>query len=471
MNNDSIVWRISPIDTIPDLLLSREQDLPSRGWDFIDEYHLKKGDLALGYLKSREDQHYNPPCILMLSEEKAAETFSWLRVYAGETWPLSQYVRLVSERDWSGFAKPPAYGRRLREDVWASVVLGEVIAQGETDVGVEALPLSRAGACFSMAVARTVCSFGNEIATRECVDRLRQMEGDRRFVRRPVMVEELLPVWSLAGAALEASDESSVESTVMMVVDAVQRFMPDSARTLFAHVPINLRETPELASDSVEERVLAFHRLSGYLSQLSTQDAKNLFAPVLLAGAAFLVGRGTTHEFLLRRVSRQYPSALVWFGLIAAIAGPTSWDPNWSRALKGIERQIRTRFEWTEASGFDLGWHEYRWMASVFDNQDTFASVPKLLPRVLSVEVVPGAVCQFRLTGGVAPEVEPKQPVERLRERELAAALAQFVSLAGRARQLLDGAEVPTQQSLDLVSSNEIVRPTKRRSRASSNKS
>jgi hypothetical protein len=256
----------------------------------------------------------------------------------------------------------------------------------------------------------------------------------------------------------------------MMVVDEVQNFMPDAARSLFAHVPINLREIPELASDSVEERVLAFHRLSALVSPLNARDAKNPFAPVLLAGAALLVGRGTSHEFLLRRVSRQYPSASVWFGLIAAIAGPASWDPNWARAVKGIERQIRTRFDWAEASGFDLGWHEFRWMASVFDSPEIFASLPKLLPRVLSVEVVPGAVCQFRLAGGGATEVETKSPVHQPRERELSAALAQFVSLAGRAKQLLDGVQLPTQQNLDLTSNNETVRPTKKRTRASSTK-
>lgn len=471
MNNDTIVWRMSPREAVPDLLLSREQGLPARGAFSVDEYRLKRGDVALGYLQSREDQQYNPPCILMLGEEKAVETFSWLRVYAGETWPLSQYVRLISERDWSEFVQPPSYGRRLREDVWASVVLGEVIAQGETDLGVEALPLSRAGACFSMAVARAVCSFGSDVATRECVGRLRQIEGDKRFVHRPVMVEELLPVWSLAGAASDAIGSDSVESTVMMVVNEVQHFMPDSARSLFAHVPINLREIPELASDSVEERVLAFNRLSGLLSQQNARDVKNPFAPVLLAGAALLVGRGTTHEFLLRRVSRQYPSASVWFGLLAAIAGPASWDPNWARAVKGIERQIRTRFAWAEASGFDLGWHEFRWMTSVFDSHEIFTSLPKLLPRVLSVEVVPGAVCQFRLAGSAAAEVETKPPVERPHERELVAALAQFVSLAGHAKQLLDDAQLPTQQSLDLISSDETVRPTKKRTRASSSKS
>lgn len=471
MNNDTIVWHMSPREAIPDFLLSREQGFLSRGRYSVDEYRLKLGDVAVGYIEAREGQKYNPPCILMLGEEKAFETFSWLRVYASETWPLSQYVRLISERDWSEFTTPPPYGLLLREDVWASIILGEVIAQGETEVGVEALPLSRAGACFSMALARTVCSFGDGVATRECIDRLRQMEGDKRFARRPVTVSELLSVWSLVNAATTAAKENSAESTVMMIVDAVQRSMPDSARSLFASAPIDLREIPELARDSVEERVLAFHRLSGNLSQLNARDAKNPFVPVLLAGAAFLVGRGTTHEFLLRRVSRQYPIALVWFGLIAAIAGPTSWDPNWSRAVKGIERQIRTRFEWTEASGFDLGWHEYRWMTSVFDKPEIFSPLPKLLPRVLSVEVVPGAVCQFRLVGSGAPEVETKQLVERFREQELATALSQFISLAGRAQQLLDGALVPTQQSLDLVTSNETVRTTKKRPRTSSRKS
>ncbi len=466
MSNDEIIWRMSPRESVPEFLLGREQQLLINDAFSVEKNRLKRGDVAIGYLQSRENQQYNPPCLLMLSEDKAAETLSWLRVYAGETWPLSQYVRLVSDKDWSNFSVSSNVKCQLREDVWASVILGEVIAQGETDMGIETIPLSRAGACFSMAVAQAKCSFGSDIAMKECVSRLRQIESDRHFVRRPVTVEELLPIWSLAGAAPTTIGSTSIGSTVMMVVDEVRHYMSDWTSSLVKHVSVDLRDAPEFASDSIEERVRAFNRLSGLLVGLSGQEAKNPFAPVLLAGAAFLVGRGTSHEFLLRRVNRRYPSVSAWFGLIAAIAGPASWDPHWSRAVKGIERQVRSRFEWAEISGFDLGWHEYRWMASVFDNSDVFASLPKLLPRVLSVEVVPGAMCQFRFSGGAAENEKRQQFVDRSHEKELVATLEKFVSLAERARQLLDSDNMPVQQNLDLVGSNDIVRPvTKRRNR------
>lgn len=469
MKNDSILWRMSSRETVPDLLLGREtvSSLPASPW--LDEYRLKAGDVAIGYLASREQQQYSPPCILLIEEDKAVETFSWLRVYAGEIWPLSQYARLISRRDWLEFDNPIRRSLQPREDVWASVVLGEVIAQGETDVDVEAIPLSRASACFSMAMARVVCSFGDDVATSECAERLRKIEVDRRFVRRPVTVEDLRPVWSLATAALAPDDEGSIESTAIMVVDAVQGFMPDAARALFEHVPISLGDMPGFSSNSVEDRVLAFHRLSAVFAQLKMREAKNPFVPVLLAGAAFLVGRGTTHEFLLRRVSRSYPAASVWFGLLAAIAGPTSWSPNWARAVKGIERQIRTRFEWSEVNGFDLGWHEYRWMASVFDGVEALSSLPKLLPRVLSVEVVPGAVCQFRLAGGGMPDVEVKSSPDQSREHELIATLSQFISLAGQAQQLIDGAQIPVQRGFGF-DTLEHKSPAKKRSRSPGNK-
>ncbi len=451
--------------------MGRYNPLDSPAKYFLEPYELKGSVVAVGYSDSRLRDEYNPPALLVLESESAIETLSWLRTYAPETAPLSQYTRVVSSQDWMSFSR--IQGRMqgflydAREDVWSSVILGEALAQGEADVELASLPLSRAGACFSMAIARAVFTYGRDEATKTCADRLRQVEADRRFVRRPVTVSDLMPIWAMASGQFGKS--VSAEETANLVLDAASRFMHDSFSVPHSPTPLKLRNIPGLSSDSIEERVLAFQRLSTELTNAEAHGADSGLPSVLLAAAAFLVGRSTSHEFLLHRVSKRFPASLAWYGLIAGLAGPSTWDANWSKAAKGIERQVRPRFDWSESTGFDLCWIEYSWMAKMFDGTVTFNSLPKLLPRVISIEVIPGAACQFRLVAGSSPELEAGRSNDRVREMDLQAALSQFVVLANRARHLLEGDSTPKQQSLAFDSSDTTRSgPTKpRRKKAS----
>ncbi|MCT9072391.1 hypothetical protein [Cupriavidus gilardii] len=454
MSERTIRWQIFPRDIIPEVLFGGQQPLSSVGQFSIEPYNIKDSHVAVGYADSRITAGYNPPVLLVLKDESAVETLSWLRTYAPETSPLSQYARVVSSRDWEIFARAQDNVRDSREDIWSSVILGEALAQGETDVELASLPLSRASACFSMAIARAACIHGTDEATKTCADRLRQVEADRRFVRRSVTVSDLTPIWAMAGG--QFGTPVSAEETAYLVLDAALSFMHKSARAPLFPSPLRLRDVPGLSSDSIEERVLAFQRLSTELTNAEPRGADNGLPSVLLAAAAFLVGRSTTHEFLLHRVSKRFPAALAWYGLIAGLAGPSLWDAGWFRAAKGIERQVRPRFDWTESTGFDLSWLEYSWMASTFEGPDAFNLLPKLLPRVISIESIPGATCQFRLAAGSSPDSDVKLHNDGARGKELQSALAQFVALANKARYLLEGGHVTGQQSLNL-DSNDIA--------------
>ncbi len=439
MKNDAIRWHTFPRDVLPELLLGGCPS-PSPNDTYSTPYGLSGTGIAVGRVESRHDAEYNPPALLVLGNESAVETRSWLKVYAPETHPLSQYARVVSSDDWRRFYLEQS-SQASRADVWSSIVLGEALAQGEGDIEISALPLSRASACFSMPIARAACMYGTDDATRSCADRLRQVEADRRFVRRAITVDQLLPVWSMArildGGAVSA------EESAHLVFEAALKHLPDVKGASHPH----LRDIPGLSSDSIEQRVVTFQELSANLIKNDAGTTRREFAPVLLAAAAFLVGRSTTHQFLLRRIGRQFPSALVWYGLIAAVAGPAAWDVSWSRAVKSIERQVRSRFDWLDSVGFDLCWLEYKWLASAFEGPEIFVSLPKLMPRVLSVEILPGATCQFRLSTGASQETDVRGTSENQREKELQATLAQFVTLANRAQHLLGGAQPPVVQS------------------------
>jgi len=207
----------------------------------------------------------------------------------------------------------------------------------------------------------------------------------------------------------------------------------------------------DFMTDSVEDRVLAFQRRISRLTSLTNDRSKSGVPAAIVAASAFLVGRGTSHLFLLRRLSGRYPSAAIWFGLMAALAGVGCWDPEWTRFSKNIERQLRAGFTWSDASGFDLCWEEFRWLAKTFKGPDIFFSLSRLVSSAISVELLPGVSCQFRISRGDSTERDsPHGTDEGQRERLLSEVLAQFVSLASSVRPLLEEKGSGVQRSLDL---------------------
>lgn len=400
------------------------------------------GHVAIGWAEDADVKNSAPSLIVLGND--AAEVFSWLNVYAPEVAPLSQFARVVTQDDWRRFQiGAPPQPRVLREDAWSSIVLGELIAQADGDAEIRDIPMSRGVACFSSTIARATCLYRSEFSLLHCTDRLRFIETDKRFSRRQLSVSNLLPIWDLALSLLR---KPRPEEAVELVLNHIGSNDDRILRNPLIDVPLGMRA---LSSDSIEERVRAFQRLTE--EALHTQGADGLHSEQLgavLACAAFLVGRSTSHEFLVRRVRRSFPTAPVWFGFLAAIAGPASWHQEWARAAKSLERQLRARFDWHDSIGFDLGWSEFYWLAGVTAKVEGFALIPKLLPRVLSVEVIPGAVFQFRLAGG-SSETDSRLAYEAThREQELNSLLSQFVALAAKVRPLLDSA--PIQHSLAL---------------------
>lgn len=459
MTKNPIRWHVVPRDAVTEYLL-RGAPPHQAGRSAVYASDLFSDSVALG-MSEASNQKHRPVLLVMLKKASAVETFSWLRTYSPAVSPLSQFVRVLTDEDWQSFGQPHESVSRQggREDVWASIVLGEVIAQGDSDVELSQVPLSRAGSSFSYAVARTSCIHGAGEATKTCAERLRLVENDRRFARRHVPVADLFPIWSLATANVPGGMRPDEAATSLL--HAVTNFIPGSDLAVRS-VSEQIRARRGLGSDSVEERVLAFQQISGELLRAGVGPASGIEAAVL-AVSAFLVGRSTSHEFLIRRVGRAFPTSPVWFGLIAALCGPSGWDEHWTRAAKGIERQLRAPFDIGDVSGWDLCWSEFSWFSVAFSG-DVFSTLSKLIPRALSIEILPGATCQFRLAGIAAGEGDARPtPEVSERERELVAIVAQVVSLATKARKVLEP-EVsrPAQQSL-LEERPKLYKPKKRR--------
>ncbi|QVW21930.1 hypothetical protein KJF94_18810 [Pseudomonas hormoni] len=377
---------------------SSRDDLPDALFSMLNSPHITTNSIEavesvglgaiLGYPTQSSQHGYSSPYLIVLPSVKPFELFAWLKTYAPETFPLSQFCRVISRADFDSVKKSAGQGNVFwqRPDRWPSVILGEMLAQSDGDSSVPSIPLSRATATYSFSVARASISHRDDNVTQECINRLESLSSDRKFVERLIHIKSLQPIWGRVGIAW--NDDAGAEQLL--------KTSHSGNKDLFGNEP-SITDYMELLSDSAEHRVVAFRNFAkNWHSRLAGPRDLDDQAELEIALAAFLVGRGTSHAFLLKDIVRSSPSIYVWFGLIAALCGPTCWDPAWARAVKSIEKSLKSNFSWEEISPCDISWAEYRWLDSL-DYEKAFQELPKLLPKVLSMEVVPGVVCQFRL--------------------------------------------------------------------------
>jgi hypothetical protein len=190
----------------------------------------------------------------------------------------------------------------------------------------------------------------------------------------------------------------------------------------------------------------------------------------MLALAAYLVGRGTSHSFLIRRFPTLAPMAFVWFGFLAALRGSQGWDQSWGKVSKSIERQVRSSFDWADPPTADICWAEYKWLAETFSGNKALSEIVRSTPRSMSVEIIPGATFQFR-TSEIAPrkEQDTKAAQRQSLEGELREALESFVALSIAAKRLLDqkGDQTSDQRGLPLGEPNTAPRSKPKRQKRS----
>ncbi|MBP6748116.1 MAG: hypothetical protein KA144_00645 [Xanthomonadaceae bacterium] len=435
MKTDNLIWYAAEKEEVPDVAFGAGNLLRRKSLLSPTSYSCETPVRVAFSRDNIAALDYRPPAVFMLRQGDAAETLSWLRVFAREAFPLSQFARVITDTDWDLIFSKPSDGLSTRSDKWSSVVLGEALAQGESEIGLESLPLSRANACFSAAIARANFIHDSYSATRACAERMRLIADDPRFVRRAVSIDTLVPIWVLVSANIE--DTTDLRELVEIVLHAAEGIEDNPSNVALARNILN--SNAQLFSDSAEERVVAFQRMASEAVANTARSGKTpATTAALLAVGAFLVGRSTSHAFLLRKFPMVASTAFVWFGLIAALRGVRGWDPHWLRLAKGIERQLRTSFDMQDPPAADICWTEYNWLSQSFSGTQGVSEIARLFPKTLSIEVVPGAVCQFRLSAESRAPQEVERRPDAARESEIRQTLEQFISLSSKARALLD---------------------------------
>ncbi|HBN9654283.1 hypothetical protein [Pseudomonas aeruginosa] len=455
---EELKWYVFPRNSLPEALLS--VGAPELlGGAAVGDPALVSSDLVLGYHIDDLKRRYYAPSVLILPEQKPAEILAWLKIYAPETSPLSQFGRVLSLGDYRLIQKHPTKAHKYTKQPsrWSSIILGEILAQGDMESSIEALPLSRAQATFSSAMANAVMHYNDEDLIENCIVRLEQLEKDGKFVARALAIRDLKLVWQISNEALGADYGISSIFKLFASSNAQGNDLFSNNSSLSS-----LNDYPDLLSDSVESRVLAYRKFSDAVLNLGT-EYRTKYVAANIAAAAFLVGRSTSHAFLLKSISREFPAVYTWFGLIAGLAGPKYWEVDWARATRGIEKNLRAKLSFSEPSHFDISWDEYKWLTKTFTN-NPLLELPKQLPKVLSIEIFPGSICQLRLkieSSEQHAESKSGLGIDPQELNDLRSALTGFIDLAEKAKKQLSG-RTPNKTSTRPNSESKNLKTSKR---------
>lgn len=423
-------------------------------------------DLAIGGLNIGDTHQPTIPSILLVGSNRN-EVFSWISTFADEKFPVGQFCRVITMEDWTdleiesvGSPLPTTIG-----SIWPSLVLGEMIGQLGGDTELSSVPLSRASACLSFSVARTELIYSKKTALmKKCFERLSKAENDAKFSRKNITTESLIPIWNtvLTYEPLGLAQTDFFER----LFDALACFGTDDLQII--------KNNKFLMSDSAEDRVKGFDSLvNNMLSNQSVSLGHRTLRSLSIAAAALVAGRGTSHLRLLSPFAKDFPEVYVWYGLFAGVVGSHYWDKAWTQQSKGVERSLRQFFRIDEPVQADLCWSEYDWLADTYESMEIITGLPRSSPNGLTVEILPGVICQFRLKENklsVRQNVEKSIDGDRFNQPSLLSTdeISKALNMLSHVQQLLWNA-IPNQQT-SLFPENESSKNSKpKKSRGTSN--
>lgn len=399
----------------------------------ISDFDVDSGKVLVGAVESQSLDSKYKICMLVIDDAYFKDILSWLRVYAEELFPLSQYARVMLYSDYKKIISRGEYlfSEEINSEELACLAVGEALAISDSNIELKNMALSRLSSCYTLPMARVIFNHGSDELLTVCQKRLSTIARDNRFLKRSVSVEQLdRALYFLRSLKAIRTNKSDVYELVFELTNIIINNNISSNKDSLVVYEIKKLLTL-MKSDSIERRVIAFNNISNHLSNIASEDVANDVSP-LIAAAAFLVGRSTSHLFLLNRIGKSFPIVFLWFGIIAALVGSKAWDFAWLRVVKGAERLIMPSLIISDISPADVSWLEFSWLLDVSDDSELLNDLPKMLPRTLSVEVIPGATLHIRLGGGSSEQEYSKRNNISLRERALEDAVFHFLNLSNK---------------------------------------
>lgn len=391
------------------------------------------------------------PSFLVCAAGTEGDWAAWITTFAAKIRPFTAYTRLLSDeglRELSVEYKQPDLGPLL----WpvAGLILGEVLSSLRLqDRALDSVSGSTCASTLSFALFRAAACYKHFERWQLVVD---AWDAVRHMTRQRSRGISAVPIARVCFIVLFASGQRSAERFLSSDDRVIAEILNDFLTSMVSRPRVlfeisGFAETEERMHGSREDRVIAFEKFRSALRASNLRPTEiNSFAIGYLASR---IAPGTIrHSELLAQISREYPTAILWYAFFAGI-GESGYVSDLGR--RGVELPASV---WRIArdllrpeSPFESPTSDISLLELVALSRSSADPLENLITTTQASAVIEILPCVSTLVNTVTRSDVADQGASSARKRRVLASLGnQIERLRETYRELIDDSEVKTEQ-------------------------
>ena len=364
---------------------------------------LNAGSVGVGYC----DGHLTSlPHFIVVPGSDRREFFAWVNTFCPFVTPLSQWCRVVTQRELAGAQTarvPPKYGGAV--SAWAGAMIGEAILHMRTGRKLAQLSIAALHTCATFVAAR---SFGLWQDRDTHVLAMERYEAARRILGgtdRDVPSADYQRVWEVletlsGGESRMRQGGSWKEDLTVPACEDIQRtgFVGKGTMTKVLEQLGWSEDYLEFERVGAEQRLRIFDRSVECLGRMRERlRSVEALAEFTVAYFAARIGGGASgHIGLLEGIIGRRPMVALWYGVTSALHRPEVWGAEFEGLGRLALRELAFPWRFSDPPRCDIAVDE---LTALVDPSRRSASLRfrGAMRKVVNVEVALGVNGAVRL--------------------------------------------------------------------------
>ena len=386
------------------------------------------------------------PHFIVVQESERRDFFAWVNTYCPFVTPLSQWCRVVTERELTdaGAARvPPRYGGAVA--AWAGAMIGEAILHMGTGGKVAQLPIAALHTCGTFVAARSFGLWEDPDSRIAATERFRGARALLGSTERGVRAADLARAWEVLEILSGWKDRVRQgglweENWTVAACEDIQRtgFVGKGTMTKVVERLGWSGDYLEFEKAGAEQRLRIFDGAVERLGRMreSGESVETLAAFTVGYFAARIGGGATGHIGLLDGIVGRRPMVAVWYGVASALYRPEVWGAEFGGLGRLAVRELALPWRFCDPPRCDVAVDE---LASLVEPRRRSASLRfrGAMRKMVNVEVALGVNGAIRLPW--AAEDDGEGVVGQAFQAELAELNRHLTAATESARRLNEG--------------------------------
>ena len=380
------------------------------------------------------------PRLAILADNNLADFFAWAITFLPSYRPLTSFIRVLPWTVYESSRDQKASRSDTSNPVFVSLILAETLTYGAGRGFVDSLPMAAYETTYSYVASRAMC-LGYDANTLPYLFKGWQSAREHDPRDRRLSADLLLGIWSIIPLILKNGRGRSFSSESGMPVDLLR-----ACEEISEHGQISIQSLQRLSHGRVpphlfievvktprEQRVVAFESTIRQLAFGPTAEPQINFVVGYLAS---LISDGSLeHSHLVFPIQAQFPTAMLWYGMCAALSPSSRVMTDYSHLGLRILRMLDRDLNLMTPPTCDISLPEFEVMMR---GQPRSRGFRQTHASSLRIELIPGVTTLTRSIGnqigieqpGLFGEETRQQNVEAERLKELVYALKKSLTLA-----------------------------------------